>query len=121
MPQETNSTSNEGPVLALEREILQALCSSPHLNSERGRLLAALSSHGWRDAEHRVIYEALLRLPSREGGALRLELPATATRMGFPDIEWANYFGPGVHLQSAEVENRIYALPATQTPPSSHP
>lgn len=107
--------------MALEREILQALCSSPHLNTERGKLLATLSLHVWRDAEHRVIYEALLRIPSRDGGALRLELPATATRMGFPDIEWANYFGLGVHLQPAEVENRIYTLPAAQTPPSSHP
>jgi hypothetical protein len=121
MPQKTNTTANEERVLGLEREILRALCSSPHLKTERDKLLAALSSHAWRDAEHRVVYEALLRIPSREGGALRLELPAAATRMGFPDIDWGNYFEPRDHLKLAEVESRIYTLQAAQTPPSSHP
>jgi hypothetical protein len=43
-----------------------------------------------------VVFEALGRL--RDASALtpselREQLPAQATRMGFPDVSWDNYFG----------------------------
>jgi hypothetical protein len=97
-------------MVALEREILRALCASPHLTAERGGLLRALASHDWGDAEHRVVYEALLRALICGSRALRLDLPATATRMGFPDVDWGEYIKPCEVSQAAEVESRIRAL-----------
>jgi hypothetical protein len=112
MPPQSNAKSNVDQVSGLEREILWAMCTSPHLTGERRTLLGALTSHIWQDPEHRVVYEALLRTLTRDPGALRTELPATATRMGFPDVEWSEYFQCGDTSQIAEVESRIRALAA---------
>jgi hypothetical protein len=53
-----------------------------------------LSSHVWQDAEHRVVFEAIQRLSSSDPQLLREQLPAQTTRMGFPDVNWENYFIP---------------------------
>jgi hypothetical protein len=102
-------------VLGLECDILRAICASSYLAAERGRLLKELTSHTWRDAEHRVVYEALLRTLSRDTDALRSELPATTTRMGFPDVDWTEYFDRGGALKPQEVEIRIRMLKATSS------
>ena len=112
MSHEHDSNSDVAQILGLEREILRALCASPHLTGDRRTLLRPLASHVWRDPEHRVVYEALLRTLTRDPGALRSELPATATRMGFPDVEWSEYFQCGDTSQIAEVQSRIRALGA---------
>jgi len=57
--------------------------------------MRALSNHVWQDAEHRVVFEAIQRLSSSDPKLLREQLPAQATRMGFPDVSWDNYFAPG--------------------------
>ena len=110
MPDDRDRPLNISEILGLECEILGALCASPHLTSERGRLLRALASHDWRDPEHRVVYEALMRTLARGSDALRSELPGTATRMGFPDVDWGEYFKPCEASQASEVERRIRAL-----------
>jgi hypothetical protein len=112
MPPERGSTPKVDQLVALEREVLEALCASEHVSDDRGRLLGTLASHVWQDPEHRVVYEALLRIRTRDPRALRAELPATATRMGFPDVEWDEYFERGDALQVRDVENRIRALAA---------
>jgi hypothetical protein len=110
MPNDRDQHPNASETLGLEREILRALCASPHLTADRGGLLSALTSYEWRDPEHRVVYEALLRSLTGGSGALGSELPATATRMGFPDVDWAEYFKPSEASQAAEVERCIRAL-----------
>ncbi len=110
MPDDRDQPPNVRETLSLEREILRALCASPHLTSKRGRLLRALASHDWRDPEHRVVYEALVRTLACGSDALRSELPAAATRMGFPDVNWGEYFKPCEASHAAEVESRIRAL-----------
>jgi len=112
MSHEHDSRPNVDQIFGLEREILRALCASPHLTGDRRTLLRPLASHVWRDPEHRVVYEALLRTLTRDPGALRSELPATATRMGFPDVEWSEYFERCDISQIAEVQSRIRALAA---------
>lgn len=112
MPQRNHPNLSVEQILALEREILRALCTCAQLNAERGGLLKALASHSWGDAEHRVVYEALLRTVSRDSEALRSELPATATRMGFPDVDWGEYFRPSEVSVVKDVESRIRALAA---------
>jgi hypothetical protein len=87
-------------LLDLESRILRALCSGPsafdspatHHASARAALLAKLRAHRWQDPEHRVVFEALTWLPGRQAADLREQLPAQATRMGFPDVDWDQYF-----------------------------
>lgn len=51
-----------------------------------------LGEHSWRAPEHRTIFEAIVRLSRRSVTWSREELAAEATRMGFPDIDWNEYF-----------------------------
>jgi hypothetical protein len=41
-----------------------------------------------------VVFEAIQRLSSSDPKLLREQLPAQTTRMGFPDVNWENYFLP---------------------------
>jgi hypothetical protein len=87
-------------MLDLESRILRALCSKQsafaapgkHHVSGRATILAQLRAHRWQNPEHRVVFEALTMLPGRESSELREQLPAQATRMGFPDVNWDHYF-----------------------------
>src|SRR5271155_1973438 len=98
MPTETNPQSQ----LNLESRILRALCtaSSPPNSSTkdhtstRATILEKLRAHPWQDLEHQVVFEALTALPGRPSADLREQLPAQATRMGFPDVNWPHYFAP---------------------------
>jgi hypothetical protein len=121
MPDDRDQPPNVSKTLGLEREILRALCSSQHLTAERGGLLRALASHDWENPEHRIVYEALQRSLARGSGALRSELPATATRMGFPDVDWAEYFQPSEASQATEVERCIRALAVASAQPPRQP
>jgi hypothetical protein len=81
-------------VLELERDTLCALCIPGSANARRETVMRELSSHVWQDAEHRVVFEAIQRLSSSDPKLLREQLPAQTTRMGFPDVNWENYFMP---------------------------
>jgi len=76
----------------LESRVLRALCNAPHDASTRAAVLAKLRAHQWQDPEHRVVFEALTLCPGRHSAQLREQLPAQATRMGFPDVNWDHYF-----------------------------
>jgi hypothetical protein len=101
-------------VLDLESRILRALCSGsrPHpsarvedpvaLAALHATILALLRAYHWQNPEHRIVFEALTLLPARQATELREQLPAQATRMGFPDINWDNYFAEGADNLSAE-------------------
>ena len=76
---------------ALERHVLRALCTHP--NGERyENCVSSLGSHVWRDAEHRVVYEAVRRIGFLPPDVRRRELPAEVTRLGFPDLDCSGYF-----------------------------
>jgi len=107
--------------LALERDILRALCNSRYLPAQRGELLDELVSHTWRSGEHRVVYEALKRSANGEPDSLRAELPAATTRLGFPDIDWGEYFGRAGALKFSDLKNRIRELIAASSKPQSQP
>ncbi|MFZ3216632.1 MAG: hypothetical protein WA192_11280 [Candidatus Acidiferrales bacterium] len=91
---------NPQRILDLERRILRAICggSSPLASHSQGSshpreaILARLRDHRWLHPEHRVVFEALSALPGRPAAELRQQLPAQATRMGFPDVDWDAYF-----------------------------
>jgi len=85
-------TRNLRTICDLEQAILIALCSDSMAADVRGKILARLTSHQWREAEHRIVYEALQRAGARDGAGIQERLPGHATRVGFPDVNWQLYF-----------------------------
>lgn len=112
MPPNPDSNSNVDEIIDLERLVLTTLCVSTGLGGRRELVLADLSRHQWRAPEHRVVFEALKRMPSADPGAISAELPAMATRMGFPDVDWDSYFVAGADPAAAEIEELIRRLTA---------
>src|SRR5580704_2267443 len=92
-------------VFELERETLCALCIRGSVHARETTVMRELSNHVWQDAEHRIVFEAIQRLSSSDPRLLREQLPAQTTRMGFPDVNWENYFMP-----AGEVEGDFDAL-----------
>jgi hypothetical protein len=82
-------------VLQLELAVLRTICSNTVAGASRETIMRQLSVHSWKSAEHRIVFEAIARLGGRPAKHLREELPAQATRMGFPDVDWAAYFTSG--------------------------
>lgn len=113
-----DQTQNE-KILRIELEILRAICSGAALRKEDREesrsqlleLLRELQDYRWRGDEHRVVYGALVALKPSSGETVAEQLPAQATRMGFPDVDWNLYLRPsGAHLTG--IEDLIRALKA---------
>jgi hypothetical protein len=118
MAAESDSDNGVPHVLALEREILRSLCNSLDPALPRDAILRSLSHHKWLDPDHRVVYEALRRIPLSSPAAIRDQLPAAATRMGFPDVDWQPYFESAKSQTAVEIEALIRALASASAPGS---
>jgi hypothetical protein len=99
-------------ILHCELAVLRALCVPSHTSLRREAITRQLSMYVWLNNEHRVVFEAIARLCSSNPSLLREQLPAQATRMGFPDVSWENYFVP-------QPENDIEALAGELTSTSA--
>jgi hypothetical protein len=89
-----SSPSNLEFRVSLERKILCWLCAQSNAEPTASRVKQKLAAYSWRDAENRVVFESLTGLASGlTPEELREQLPAQATRMGFPDVAWENYRG----------------------------
>lgn len=114
-------------VVEPEREILRLLCNPREQVDAESREEAVLSlqTHSWQDAEHRIVFEAIAKLPGRDVAELRRQLPAQATRMGFPDVRWETYFasdGSSCGIDSPEENSSsLGALIARLRAPSREP
>jgi hypothetical protein len=92
------------------------MCAEDLASPARAEIEAKLASYTWCDSDHGLVFEALHRL--RRGGTtstsqLRRELPAQATRMGFPDVDWENYLGQNATDQR-DIRNLVDELLATR-------
>jgi hypothetical protein len=96
MRKHTRRSAGESSVdpARLERELLRKICRATLPPAAWTRIAGALRRYSWLDAEHAIVYAAIERLRARDPFMLREQLPAQATRMGFPDIEWRSYFSP---------------------------
>jgi hypothetical protein len=112
MSADSGSHNTVPQVLSLELEILRALCTPQDSGVPSEAILQSLAHHDWQDPEHRIVFEALRRLGSRASARVREELPATATRMGFPDVDWKPYFDANEIAGAARIESLIRALAA---------
>jgi hypothetical protein len=85
--------SNSESRISVERKILSWLCSQSNAEGAASQVRQELAAYAWRDADNRVVFESLTRLMNGLTPAEILEqLPAQATRMGFPDVNWNNYW-----------------------------
>jgi len=84
------------PVFAAQTELafLRALCADRHVHAVLEAMMSALADYKWHDAEYAIVYQALSKVATGDKRPLREQLPAIATRMGFPDVDWDDYFGP---------------------------
>ncbi len=75
------------------------------------RLAASLSAYSWQVPDHRVVYDALRGIRSRDAATRRDQLPAQVTRMGFPDLNCSVYFAP-TEISEREIEGLVRQLKA---------
>jgi hypothetical protein len=81
-------------ITELERKILIAFCTGALGRPAWEKLAGALADHVWHEPEHRVVFAALRQIRRHDPRTWREQLPAQATRMGFPDVDWATYLAP---------------------------
>lgn len=78
----------------LERLAIRALCSGTPHGPVKQAIVPLLCQYRWRIQLHEVIFEALASIPSDDPATIRRLLPAKLTRLGFPDVEWNEFFAP---------------------------
>src|SRR5579872_367039 len=80
-------------LIAIEHDLLCVLCQSGGLAELSLQTRSELQSYSWQGSDHQTIFDALLHIVRVDRGLLREQLAAQATRMGFPDVNWNEYFG----------------------------
>jgi len=80
-------------VAAIEHQVLCAICRSGSLAAVK-EFAPQLANHRWRVQDHQIVFAALARIRHQTGISLREQLIVETTRMGFPDIDWNDYFSP---------------------------
>jgi hypothetical protein len=97
----------------LERAVLRALCQPSLSHALRKRACEDLATHQWQAEDHRIVFAALQKARDTNVSPLLEQLPAHATRMGFPDIDWAALFEPSQAIQ--DIDRLICDLKAAKT------
>jgi hypothetical protein len=87
-------------IASIERQALSAICCGSLPPAEALRLVGKLLHYHWQEPEHATVFAAIRRVITRARAQWREELPAEATRMGFPDVEWTHYFAAGARDDS---------------------
>jgi hypothetical protein len=78
----------------LERSVLGLLCAGSADGPVKDVLVPLLRGYPWKNPLHHAIFNALAAVPVDDPATLRQLLPAKLTRMGFPDVEWEEFFSP---------------------------
>ena len=102
----------------IERSMLGALCMGPLSLDDRSEALRSLANYDWILPDHRVIYEVLRRSRQRNSAALRENIVAEITRLGFPDIDVEPFFNP-CSLTKAQIVGLVNALLAAGRTPAN--
>jgi hypothetical protein len=76
----------------LERQILRLLITRQIEAPKWIEIERELGSYPWRESDHAMIYQAILRIRNRGGRNSREALAVETTRMGFPDLNWKPFF-----------------------------
>ena len=97
----------------LERATLRALCQPSLSNTLRKKACEDLATHQWQVEDHRIVFATVQKARDTNVSLLPEQLPAHATRMGFPDINWAALFEPSQAMQ--DIDRLIRDLKAAKT------
>jgi hypothetical protein len=82
--------SHARAIVVMEQDVLQALCrGDSHLLKTEG---SQLSGYRWREPIHQIIFTCLSNLLAGGPHSLRERLAECATRKGFPDVDWDDFF-----------------------------
>jgi hypothetical protein len=93
---------NPRTCISIERKVLHYLCTNNTSIPQANDVKSKLANYIWHDQDNRVVFECLTRLSGASAltpSQLIEQLPAQATRIGFPDVNWQNY------LQAAESDS----------------
>lgn len=102
----------------LERAFLQSLCAIDARARSQASSALTLAKYVWWDQDNQIVFEALNQLSlDLSPLQLREQLPAQATRMGFPEVIWTNYFPPNETV-AANIQLIIDQLVAACPPPA---
>ncbi|HUZ47056.1 MAG TPA: hypothetical protein VMW54_10510 [Terriglobia bacterium] len=77
-----------------EMMALRAFCMGAPQGSIRNVGKSLLANYRWQNVFHEAMWKALLSSPSENPQILRQLLPAKLTRLGFPDVDWEEFFAP---------------------------
>jgi len=94
-----------------ERLVLRALATGRVERGEWFEIDRKLAGYLWREPDHAVIYQAIVRARSRDPEHWREQLAAQTTRMGFPDLDWESFLRPlPMGTPEATLNQLIYEL-----------
>lgn len=90
------SCSRSALMADMDHEItaLRVLCLGTPQGSVKEIARSLLAAYCWHNALHQAVWEALTSLTSENPELLRQLLPAKLTCLGFPDVEWGEFFAP---------------------------
>jgi len=90
-------TDREDPSRAarVEREVLRLIVSTDLPSREWTEIVRTLGAYVWREPDHRVLFEAIVRVRKWNVQNWREELRAQTTRMGFPDLDCQAWLAAG--------------------------
>jgi hypothetical protein len=77
--------------VSIEQQVLRAICCAVFPPSELNRVIEKLANYSWLEPEHTTVFQAIRSVAGATHTSWRDELPAQATRMGFPDVDWKHY------------------------------
>jgi hypothetical protein len=120
----THPRGSSSRPIDLERSILQELCHARLTRPAWAKVASGLREYAWSDVEHGLVYAAIQRIGYGNPQTLCEQLPAQATRMGFPDIDWQAYFSrkqegvptPSVDRIVRQIRRLIQAVRTNPTP-----
>src|SRR5579863_4959221 len=94
-------------VSELEREILRVLCRRDCAARDWLKLTGQLTAYSWQEPDHQVVFDALRGIWSPDAKTRRDQLPAQATRMGFPEIVQAGNRNLDSPIESGDVQATV--------------
>ncbi|HLY59562.1 MAG TPA: hypothetical protein VKV95_02235 [Terriglobia bacterium] len=83
---------DDRPAIDQERRVLRAFCKGDRKVLDAAAQL--LAQYKWREPVHQIIFNCLTGFPAGGPLTLRERLAACATRKGFPDVDWEEFFPP---------------------------
>jgi len=101
----------ETPAVEVERQLLCAMCSRRVSRKQIISAIDQLAGYAWLVPEHAIVFQAIRGALRLAHGSIRELLPAQATRNGFPDVEWPEYFARASDEETSlnELANRLIA------------